>query len=77
MDKITKILKQNFDRMIKHLGYIINIEPIFMKAKAWDIVKRKCRENNDYVKQISLNAIRDKEKIPFLIFLTIETSRDS
>lgn len=36
MDKITKILKQNFDRMIKHLGYIINIEPIFMKAKAWD-----------------------------------------
>lgn len=65
MDKITKILKQNFDRMIKHLGYIINIEPIFMKAKAWDVVKRKCNENNDYVKQISLIAIRDKEKNSF------------
>ena len=65
VDKITKILKQNFDRMIKHLGYIINIEPIFMKAKAWDVVKRKCRENNDYVKQISLIAKRDKENNSF------------
>ena len=61
MDKITKILKQNFDRMIKHLGYIINIQPIFMKAKAWDVVKRKCRENNDYVIQVCLTAKRDKE----------------
>ena len=65
VDKINKILKQNFDRMIKHLGYIINIEPIFMKAKAWDVVKRKCRENNDYVKQISLIAKRDKENNSF------------
>ena len=65
VDKITKILKQNFDRMLKHLGYIINIEPIFMKAKAWDVVKRKCRENNDYVKQISLIAKRDKENNSF------------
>ena len=61
IDKITKILKQNFDRMIKHLGYMVNFEEIYMKAKAWDVVKRKCRENNDYVIQVCLTAKRDKE----------------
>lgn len=61
IDKITKILKQNFDRMIKHLGYMVNFEEIYMQAKAWDVVKRKCRENNDYVIQVCLTAKRDKE----------------
>lgn len=39
IDKITKILKQNFDRMIKVLGYTVNFEEIYMQAMAWDVVK--------------------------------------
>jgi hypothetical protein len=62
MDKITKILKQNIDRMIKTFGYTVNFEEIYMQAKAWDVVKRKCRENNDYVTQVCLTAKRDKDK---------------
>ena len=61
MDKITKILKQNFDRMIKTFGYTVDFEEIYMEAQAWDVVKRKCRENNDYVIQVCLTAKRDKE----------------
>ncbi|MCQ6453686.1 hypothetical protein NPN23_24770, partial [Vibrio parahaemolyticus] len=32
-----------------------------MQAKAWDVVKRKCRENNDYVIQVCLTSKSDKE----------------
>lgn len=32
-----------------------------MQAKAWDVVKRKCRENHDYVIQVCLTAKRDKD----------------
>lgn len=39
MDKITKILKQNIDRMIKTFGYTVNFEEIYMQAMAWDVVK--------------------------------------
>lgn len=65
IDKITKILKQNFDRMIKVLGYTVNFEEIYMQAMAWDVVKRKCRENNDYVTQVCLTAKRDKDNTKY------------
>lgn len=65
MDKITKILKQNFDRMIKTFGYTVDFEEIYMEAQAWDVVKRKCRENNDYVTQVCLSAKRDKDNTTY------------
>lgn len=54
--------------MLKPYGYTIQFETIYMQALAWDVVKRRCRENDDYVTQISLTAKRDKEKETFADF---------
>lgn len=68
LNRITKILATNFNRMLKPYGYTIQFEAIYMQALAWDVVKRRCRENDDYVTQISLNVKRDKEKDTFADF---------
>ena len=49
LNRITKILATNFNRMLKPYGYIIQFEAIYMQALAWDVVKRQigrasCRE---------------------------------
>lgn len=68
LNRITKILTVNFNRMLKQYGYTIQFEAIYMQALAWDVVKRRCRENDDYVTQITLNAKRDKENETFADF---------
>ena len=68
LNRITKILATNFNRMLKQYGYTIQFETIYMQALAWDVVKRRCRENDDYVSQICLTAKRDKEKDTFADF---------
>ena len=68
LNRITKILAINFNRMLKPYGYTIQFEAIYMQALAWDVVKRRCRENDDYVSQICLTAKRDKEKDTFADF---------
>ena len=68
LNRITKILTANFNRMLKPYGYTILFETIYMQALAWDVVKRRCRENNDYVTQICMNAKRDKKKETFADF---------
>mgnify|MGYP006959321713 FL=1 len=68
LNRITKILATNFNRMLKPYGYTIQFEAIYMQALAWDVVKRRCRENDDYVSQICLTAKRNKEKDTFADF---------
>ena len=68
LNKITKILTTNFNRMLKEYGYTIQFEDIYMQALAWDVVKRRCQENDDYVTQICLTAKRDKENETFADF---------
>ena len=68
LNRITKILATNFNRMLKQYGYTIQFKAIYMQALAWDVVKRRCRENDDYVTQISMNVKRDKEKDTFADF---------
>ena len=68
LNRITKILATNFNRMLKQHGYTIQFEAIYMQALAWDVVKRRCRENDDYVTQISLNVKRNKDNETFADF---------